>query len=337
MTEKIKKQSKIRQHYIPQFYLRNFGDNLCCFDKKEERKFNSTPENIAVKSDFYGGEYEGLPSLEKMFSQIENIHSIAIKKLLEVKDYYKLAHDGKVSICEFFALQFLRTESQRNEIIHIFEEAINFAAGKVIPKEVKVTLSKQGKIKQHLNMIKEYKRFAILFFNMKFITQENHTAIPFWTSDNPITKQNEYDKHALGNLGVINKGIEIHLPISPKISIWAVDPILFMHNPTVYDIYKKQHVIRENFLQLNFSSRFVYSNTNRFHLIKSMLKDNMHLKDETDRKTQILTAESDKGSIFMISERNDRWPATNEVMGKMETWMKPEIANKIIGVDKKED
>ena len=255
---------------------------------------------------------------------------------MAVKDYYKLNHNEKISICEFFALQFLRTESERNEIIHIFEEAINFAASNIIPKEVKVTLSEHGKIKHHLNMIKDYKLFAKLFFNMKFIIQENHTAIPFWTSDNPITKQNEYDKHALGNLGIINKGIEIHLPLSPKISIWAVDPTLFVHNPTTYNIYKKQHIIRENFLQLSFSSRFVYSNTNRFHLIKSMLKDNVHLKDETNKKTEIITGESDTGSIFMITERNDRWPATNEVMGKMETWMRPEDADKIMGINKKE-
>jgi len=65
-----KKKGKIRQHYVPQFYLRNFGNDLYCYDKKNESKFASTPENIAVKSDFYGGEYDGLPSLEKIFSQI---------------------------------------------------------------------------------------------------------------------------------------------------------------------------------------------------------------------------------------------------------------------------
>ncbi len=329
----IKKKSKVRQHFIPQFYLRNFGNKIYCFDKKEEKKFPSNPENIAVKSDFYGGEYEGKPSFESILSQIEQVHSKAIMTLLEKKDYYKLNHEEKVSICEFFALQFLRTENRRNDMKFVYEEMLNLVSRKKLPEYLKVKLTEKASIGHHLDAIIEYKKYAILFFNMKFITYENHTPIPFWTSDNPITKQNEYDKHPLGNLGITNRGIEIHLSVSPTISIWAVDPTVFHLLPNTYKTYQKQHVIRENFLQLKFSSRFVYSNTNRFHLVKSMLKDNPHYKNESSTKTEIITGESDKGTIFMTSERNDRWPVNNrEVMGKLDTWIEPEIVDKILNI-----
>lgn len=330
MIDDIKKKKRVRQHYIPQFYLKQFSQKLYCYDKKNESKFSSDPSNLAVKTDFYGGEYQGLDSLETIFSKIENIHSLAMKKLIEEKNYYALSPDDKLSICEFFSLQYLRTESQRLEIKQLYEEMINLVAKDIIPKNLKVGLSEFGEIQNHLNIIKDYQNFAKIFFNMKFITYENHTPIPFWTSDDPITKQNEYDIHAMGNLGITNSGIEIHLPISPTLSIWAVDPILFREMPNTYHTYKKQHIIRENFLQLKNSLRFVYSNTNRFHLIKSMLKDNPHFK-EGNRKMEIMIGESDKGTILMTSERNDRWPVGKEVMGKMETWIEPEIVEKFLG------
>ncbi len=330
MIDDIKKKKKVRQHYIPQFYLKQFGQKLYCYDKKNEVKFTSDPSNLAVKTDFYGGEYQGLDSLEIRFSQVENIHSQSMKKLIEKKDYYKLSYDDKLSICEFFSLQWLRTESQRLEIKQLYEEAINLAAKNVIPKNLKVSLTELGEIKNHLNIIKDYQNFAKIFFNMKFIIFENHTSIPFWTSDEPITKQNEYDMHRMGNLGIINRGIEIHLPISPTLSILAVDPILFRQEPNTHHIYKKQFIIRENFLQLKNSLRFVYSDTNRFHLIKSMLKDNPHFR-ENNRKMEIMIGESNKGTILITAERNDRWPIGKEVMGKMETWVEPETIEKLLG------
>ena len=199
---------------------------------------------------------------------------------------------------------------------------------------MKVKLTENASIGRHLDTIKDYKKFAVLFYNMKFDVYENHTSIPFWTSDNPITKQNELDQHVLGNLGITNSGIEIHLPLSPKIHVWAIDPVSFGWIPNTHDVYDKQNIIRENFLQLKFSSRFIYSNTSRFHLIKSMLKDNPYYK-EGSPKNEIMTAETEKGTMFMTSERNDRWKLNDEkeVMGKLQTWVEPSVVDKLMGIE----
>ena len=336
MRSSIRKKAKIRQHFVPRFYLRNFGNTIYCFDKKEERKFLSNPKNMAVKNDFYGGEYAGLPSLETAFSQIEQMHSQAIKKLIETKDYYKLNHHDKTSICEFFALQFLRTESKKNDSRFIFEKLLNLVSKNNLPEYLEVKLTDESAIHHHLDIISDYKKFARLFFNMKFIIWENHTPVTFWTSDNPITKQNEYAEHPLGNLGIISRGIEIHLPLSPTLSIWAVDPTILGSTFNTHKIYHKQHIIRENFLQLKFASRFVYSNSQRFHLITSMLKDNPHFKDESLAKTEIFTGESDEYTVFMSSEMNSRGLANNKkrIMGKLDTWMDPRLADELFNIDK---
>ncbi|MDE2590895.1 MAG: DUF4238 domain-containing protein [Patescibacteria group bacterium] len=314
---------------MPQFYLRNFGTEIHCFDKKKDVKFKSTPENVAAKSDFYGGEYEGIPSLETVFSQLEGNHAIAMRTLIEKQNYYKLPHEQKLAICEFLAFQYLRTEESRKGITRLTEEAYNLLGAKIIPENLKVKLTEKGSIDMHLKTMTDYRRLAVLFFNMKFAIFLNKTEIPFWTSDNPISKQNEYDTNPYGNLGIVNKGIEIHLPLTPTLCLYALDPTLFCHIPDLQKVLTKQHVIRENFLQLRYSTRFVYSNTNRFHLITSMLKSNPHLRDDSRSDFEVFVGHGKNATYLITSERNDRWPIKNRIMGEMETWVDPDFVDQL--------
>lgn len=332
----IKKKGSVRQHFVPQFYLRNFGTDIHCFDKKGERKFKSTPENIAVKADFYGGEYEGLPSLEGAFAQIENRHAEAMKNLISIQDYYKLSHEDKLGICEFLGLQYLRTEKPRESMLQTMESVYNTTFASIIPKELKITFDEKNMIGFHLESLKDYRRYAVLFFNMRFMVTLNRTSVPYWTSDNPIVKQNEYDQHPFGNLGITNRGIEFHLPLTPRLFLHVLDPTIFNSAPNFSVIHNKQHAIRENFLQLNHSTRFVYSDTSRFLLIKDMLRDNPHFKDNKRTTMDVLTGVGKNAKYLINTERNDRWPIKGELMGKLETWIDPEFVEKIFK-DKKYD
>ncbi len=327
--KKLNKKGSVRQHFIPQFYLRNFGDVIYCYDKKNMIKFKTNPENIAVKSDFYGGEYEEFPSLEQEFSKIENSHSQAIKSLIEKKNYYSLNHMEKLGVCEFLGFQYLRGEQQRTHIKSMTDATLDTMFHKIIPKDLKVALSEDNIIAFQLNTIKDFRKFAVFFFNMRFIVFENHTSIPFWSSDNPLAKQNEYDKHPFGTLGVLNRGIEIHVPITPTLSIIACDPTVFEHEPETKDLCVKQTVIRENFLQLRSSSRFVYSNTDRFHIIKSMLSNNPHYRKDQG-KFEYFKKKTGKNQMLISAERNDRWDTSDgELMGELDIWMTQKEIEKI--------
>lgn len=328
------KKGKVRQHFVPQFYLRNFGDELYCFDKKNDEKFKTTPNNVALKPDFYGGEYEGIPSLETIFSQLENRHAVAIKNLIEKQDYYALPHDQKLAVCEFLAFQYLRTEESRKNITHLMESLYHLVGSKIIPENLKIKLSEKGSVGMHLDIMREYRRLAILFFNMKISVFLNKTTIPFWTSDNPVSKQNEYDTNPYGNLGITNKGIEIHLPLTPTLCLYALDPTIFYVESNFKEISTKQHVIRENFLQLRYSTRFVYSNTERFHLITSMLKSNPHLKDESRSDLEVFVGHGKNETYLITAERNDRWPIKDKIMDKMETWISPDLVDQLFENEK---
>ena len=325
----IKKKGTVRQHFVPKFYLRNFGSDLYCFDKKNDVKFKTNPNDVALKPDFYGGEYDGLPSIETAFSQLENIHAMTIKELIKKQNYYKLSHDQKLAVCEFLAFQYVRTEQSRKSITHLMQSAYNLMASKILPENLKIKLNENGSIGMHLKTMGDYRRLAVLFFNMKFTVCLNTTTIPFWTSDNPVSKQNEYDTNPYGNMGITNRGIEIHLPLTPTLCLYALDPTIFYPMPDFKEMSVKQNVIRENFLQLRYSTRFVYSNTERFHVITSMLKNNPHFRDESRSDLEVFIGHGKSESYLITAERNDRWPIKDKIMDKMDTWISPDIVDQI--------
>lgn len=332
MDNSPKKKGRIKQHYVPQFYLRNFGDPLYSFDKKTEKTIITTPKNLAVKADFYGGEFENLPSLEGLLSKLEGQHSVSMKKLIAKKDYYSLDRIDKIRICEFLGLQYVRTEQQRNDIRVMSDSIFNSMFESIIPPELKLTHGDSWDLTMQLKTIKEFRRFATIFFHMRFLIMENNTTIPFWTSDNPIAKQNEVDSAPLGTLGVTNSGIEIHLPLTPKLSLVALDPELFTLGPNKIEA-TKQGVIRENFLQIDSSKRFVYSQSKRFHLIRGMLKNNPHYKDENrSRFETILGKQNGVTRVVIHAERNLRWPVdpNRPILDEMRTWISQDFIDTIM-------
>jgi len=211
------------------------------------------------------------------------------------------------------------------------DSILNSMFESIIPPELKLTHGDSWDLAMQLDAIKDYRRFAAIFFYMRFIILENNTTIPFWTSDNPMAKQNEVDQAPLGTLGVTNSGIEIHLPLTPKLSLIAADPDLFTLGPNKLEC-GKQGVIRENFLQLDSSKRFVYSQSKRFHLITSMLKDNTHYKDEErSRFETILGKQNGITRVVINAERNLRWPVdpNKPVLDKLRTWISQDLIDKI--------
>lgn len=335
MNDSSKIKHNIRQHFVPQFYLRNFGDYLYSYDKKNGEKFCTTSKNLAFKSNFYGGEIDGVPSLEKLLSKLEGMHSTAIRSLIENKSYYSLEHIEKIRICEFMSLQYLRTEQVRMGVKRMADMIFNTMLEPVIPPELTTTHNDSWDLGIHLSLLKDFRQLAILFFNMKFVLLENNTTIPFWTSDNPLAKQNEYDQTPFGTLGIVNAGIEIHLPLTSNLALLALDPNVFASLQN-HRQPNKLGVIRENFLQIGSSNRFVYSQSQRFHLITSMLKDNPEYKDENRNRCGTIVGVQNGITKMMIStERNLRWPIDSKkpILNKLKTWASKDFLDKVMNND----
>lgn len=115
--------SKVKkQHYLPQFYLKNFADEkgkICVIDAKLDAPYIITNVRDVAQGKYY---YDFLgdgdnQSLEKIFSLIESELAIKFKAILgRVEGNKPLTSEDKSEILKFLRLQFLRSDWMRNKI-----------------------------------------------------------------------------------------------------------------------------------------------------------------------------------------------------------------------------
>lgn len=132
------------QHYVPQYYLRNFTNEqslICSFDKFKQKSFPSNVKNIASETYFYDflQDSEGgkrVQKMEKFFSELEGKASrftLHIQKKVEgifnLRNLGKaysikvLTSDQKLDLSCLIAIQALRTRDFRNFLIEMFQKS----------------------------------------------------------------------------------------------------------------------------------------------------------------------------------------------------------------------
>lgn len=152
-----------------------------------------------------------------------------------------------------------------------------------------------------------YKRGWILFRSTK--------SLNYYISDNPITMHNDNDFGLMGNLGLVVPGIEIYFPLSPTLSLGIFDESnqeiihrsyreirklssVQLQSRKISKIKKRgikelargleigsvvqseeENVQFHNSMQVKFSSRFLYSNTQNFDMVYEMLQKNPEFKE----------------------------------------------------------
>ncbi len=151
--------------------------------------------------------------------------------------------------------------------------------------------------------------------NKAWVLFEAKRETPLYISDNPITLHNEIDHGPYGNLGLAVKGIEIYLPISTTLCLGLLCPsiaeeyqkayrnlkLLDQSTPGLADTLMNRpqearafceglvngtpiplvedYVTMLNSLQVMYSSRFVYCESDSFTLVKRMISDNTKYRE----------------------------------------------------------
>ncbi len=300
----------IKQHYVPQFYLRNFGEKIFGLDKKDSSIFETTPRRVAFKSNFYGPVIDGKQPLESVLSELEKEFSIAIREIIDKEDIHRISYENFRTFCRFVGLQYIRTDETRRKLEDAGNNLLHTMMRGKFPKLnddiIKSSgLTDTGKLGIHLQLLKSYGTYAYIVSNMKFITILNRTEIPLWTSDNPVALRNECEQPPFSNLGPMCKGIEIHIPITPKLMIMACDPYYFLDLPSVVEEHNEDQITKENLLQMNWSTRFLFSNSNEFHKSHEMLSSAPELRNP-DRQRSKLNQISGKD---LIKKKLLVWPS----------------------------
>lgn len=271
------------QHYVPRFYLKNFSSvhkndkyYINCFDKSTKKQFNTNIENIGCEKYFYDTEEDVNQLIEKKLGQYENQFNGAYGKILKNENLKGLSTQEKECMTYFIASQLLRTKEERiktEDLVKQIKKQLYNKAAAQLKKELDEAEKAESIRNGHIvSLIYHVPELAQIISKMKWVLFKNITTIPFWTSDNPITRNNELDFTPFGNLGLLNRGIEVHFPLSTELSLILLDPTEYGYFPNYDELCDEQNVIFENHLQVKFSTIHIFSSEDDFSLANKMLK-----------------------------------------------------------------
>jgi len=231
MSEKIITE-KEKQHYVPQFYLRNFSTNnksigMYLFSEHKLIRCASIKDNFNLS--YYYGE-DG--KIEDGLAELEGKWNIIIKQVINTH-ILPTSTEDLLLLRLLFLLQSVRTKYKGDEGDDYYTKLIS----NILSYEDFDLYSKiKGKFKikskhptvQFIDVV-----FDLIpqTYDLKINLIINESNLDFISSDNPVVFCNQLfeSKKIRRGFGIANIGIQYLLPISPNL-------LLCMYDPDVYDL-----------------------------------------------------------------------------------------------------
>jgi hypothetical protein len=287
--------------------------HIWAYDKHRSVRFRANVKNLAAEKGFYDHENgEGRISFESVLSSLESKAAKIIARLVRAKHLGELKADDRSLLSAFFAVQFVRTKEYRNRYDALIESLVQrLRESGMSEEEIRRDCEGPGELKlSQLKSIVNAEKFVPFFFGKTWVLHETKRSAPFYISDNPITLHNQKQFGPYGNLGLAVPGIEIYIPLCPTLGLGMICPtygeecrkgydnfrMMDQMQPGLADALLKDakgarafseavvngtpsRLMPENLMMLNslqviYSSRFVFSETDDFSLVEKMIKDN---------------------------------------------------------------
>jgi hypothetical protein len=226
---------KKNQHYVPRMYLRNFASG----EKKVISLYNLPSKRVVLCAPikyqcsapyFYGKDLK----LEDALEDLEGLMASVISGIISTNALPRNKPNDHFHLILFTLFQYARTKEMAN------------AHNDIADKFLKAVLEKEGSFDQETLKavtieLTEPAQLALssaaqsyhLLLDLKMKVLINSTEIEFVTSDNAVIFYNQYleksDPRLGSNTGLVSKGLQIFLPLSPK-------HLLTLFDGTVYKI-----------------------------------------------------------------------------------------------------
>lgn len=305
-----KNRSHVKQHYVPQSYLKNFANVkdtdvywIYCFDKTKKEK-NIYPSNIKnISQEKYFNENNS-KNIENSLSKIEYKCNNSINSIIKCKGKYKMLRNENIrfDLAMFILIQFIRTlearRYSRDCIIQIKERVkeIGLKLSEDIQDQIKSSMKKENIKSQHINLLEsvmtstpERESFLFCLMGKKWFLIENKTEINFWTSDNPVVLNNSD-----GRMGLLADNMHIYLPLTPKLCLGLLDGC---------NIYNISHYLKNN---KNFhSDRCKIKDINKINKFNKLqaVQSTRHIFSKEEEDLFLIKELIDKGEVKKDSEK----------------------------------
>lgn len=224
---------------MPRFLLDHFGfggknkkRKLFTFDKLNNKVFPQSVYSASTRRCFY--DLKNNPenaSLEPILGKIESDAAPIIKKIIKEKSLAGLTIFDREKIAVFVLVQKGRTLNQLKIMEQFRDTMVNWIKESGSdPHEVDGMQGfddNDAQKNSFINMIIEHTKLKPHILNKGWILYETVKSDPYYISDNPVTLHNDIDMSPRGSLGLEVKGIQIHLPLSPTLTLAFVCMSIF--------------------------------------------------------------------------------------------------------------
>lgn len=283
---------KINQHFVPQFYLRNFSNNINgkCISGYElkSKKFveNITIKETASKKYYYGE--DGV--VEDWFANLEGVWNRIVSKIIEtdeipddIDDYLHLLL--LISLSEMRAFKFGNAVNKMFEGMHRHIARFN-GNTKVLGKQYDMS---QHPISFMLNHLVET---ADIYEMLSPLLIINEAKYDFITSDNPCVKYNQLFVGRNLDYGLRHRGLQIFLPLSPRICLCFYDSSAYKipnkDSKEIVKIYDAIQIREFNKLFLRNATQMIYFQDGRNHdNVTEIVRDHKFYQHDPFIKTYI--------------------------------------------------
>jgi hypothetical protein len=286
---------------------------IWAFDKHKDITFQTNIKNVAAERGFYDIKTsDSVLTLEPGLAKLEDKTSSIISELIKSKRLTSLGEESRKTLAYFLTVQFVRTKQHR-VIIDALQGSLaahlekRGATTADVERLIGLPTEESSK-KLSLRTVVGALEFVPLLLDKTWVLFETERWDSLYISDNPMTLHNRQDHRPYGSLGLAVPGIEIYFPLSTTVclalmcsslgqeSVNALERLQFLDQAGVKvdnfledasatrefcagvvngtpNLLKKENVTMLNSLQVTFSSRFVYCETDNFDLVRTMIKD----------------------------------------------------------------
>ena len=225
------------QHFVPQFYFRQFTDDeRIRLHNIEGSITTSEPIKNVCSRDYF---YSKNTDIEEAFGKCEGKWADIIREVSEDETLSNLSDEDYLFFRWFLLFQELRTRKKMEE----FQEVVDDLAASVyegfsppdLPGDKSIgEMFKQGEVKienHNMQLRSLYKSLSriIMFNDLKHVFIRNSTEEDFIFSDHPVFFHN-YAYCSIDHRGICgyqSRGMQVFCPLSPEIAVIFYDRVTY--------------------------------------------------------------------------------------------------------------
>jgi hypothetical protein len=212
-------------HFVPQFYLRNFGigNSISLFNLLKNKHIPKAAISGQCQKSYL---YTHDPQIEKNFSKAENEFARVINKIIQRGAPPKQWSEEHRSLMRFVIIQKERTPAAGRETQERMATIAEFVMkNHPPPPQVNPQTIKLSWINPILFTLQMMEKMAPTLMDLQMKILVNETNIEFIASDSPIAIVNQWTMGSPddGGTALAHSGLQIFLPISPRYVILFYD------------------------------------------------------------------------------------------------------------------